>query len=336
MAPQLARCIPKRSEVLAMSPLVFRATETMVVILGGLAAGYTARRRGLPDRYSPAIQEFTLIYVEPVVIVLSLWSLNAQGLRMFLLPLLAGLLIVLMWPVGDFAGRLLGLRAGDLGAYVVCSMFSNVGITYGTFLCYALLGERGVALGYLYVTSFSPILYTLGFYVVRLYGYGERPSAWRTMAQTLAQPESRNPIMATIAGLALFASGLPWPELAKPAVDVLVPTSTFAKLFAIGLSLRPRVMLNYWKPAAVMHVLKFVVSPALGLVLAWAGGLTGAQDRALMQVVLIEAASPVAIMSIVLAQVTGLNVQLANTCWLATNLSAIALAPLWLYIASLL
>ena len=319
-----------------MTSLKFRAIETVAVILGGLVVGYLAQRRGLPDRHSPTIQKVTLSYAEPIVIVLALWSLTAKGLQTFSLPFLAAALIVLMWPVGHFAGRLQGLKRKELGAYVIASMFSNVGITYGTFLCYALLGERGVALGYLYVTSFLPMIYILGFYVARLYGQGEKISAWRAFVETVSRPESRNPLIATVAGLALFAAGLPRPEIARPVVEIFVPLTTFAKLFAIGLSMKPQIMAGYWRQAVVMHVLKFAVSPAIGIGLAAAAGLFHNPDRALLQVMFIESAAPSAIMSLVLAQVTGLNVQLANACWLATNLSAVALAPLWLYIASAL
>ncbi len=319
-----------------MSPLVIRAIETVAVILGGLVVGYLAQRRGLPDRHSPTIQKVTLSYAEPIVIVLALWSLSAQSLRMFTLPFLAAALIVVMWPIGHLVGRLQGLRGRDLGAFVIPAMFSNVGITYGTFLCYALLGERGVALGYLYVTSFLPLIYMLGFYVARLYGSGERMSAWGAFVETVGRPESRNPLIATVVGLVLFALGLPRPEGARIVVDIFVPLTTFAKLFAIGLSMKPRIMAGYWRQAAAMHGLKFAVSPAIGLLLALAAGLTHNPDRALVQVMFIESAAPSAIMSLVLAQLAGLNVQLANACWLATNLSAIALAPVWLYIASTL
>jgi predicted permease len=245
-------------------------------------------------------------------------------------------LILLTWPVGSGIGRLMRLRDGDLGAFIGSSMFANIGITYGTFLCFALLGERGAALGYLYGVSYMPTFFTLGFFVASRHSQGPTPTPWQTLRETLRRPESRNPITAMAIGLLLFATGLPRPHALGTVVDVVVPVATFLYLFAIGLSLSPRAMIAHWKPALAMHAVKFLAVPALGLTLAYAVGLQHSEHADLLRIMFIEAGTPAAIMSLVLAQVKRLNVDLANACWLATNLTAIALAPLWLYIASVL
>lgn len=314
--------------------LPLRAVETVTVILSGLLLGWLARKRGLPEQLSPRLTRIILIAGEPVPIALSLWGLSTDEPANFLLPGLAIVLIVLMWPVGHVVGRMLGYHDGRLGSFTGATMFSNVGITYGAFLCYALLGERGAGLGYLYASSFMAVFYTLGFWVGGRYGDGGR-SGLAALRETLTRPESRNPILGTVVGLLLLFSGLPRPSFAPPVIDVLVPANTFAYMFAIGLSMHLREVLAYWRPALVMHGLKFLVSPALGLALGYLARLH-LLGPDLLPVMFIESATPTAIMSLVLAQAKSLDVQLANACWLATNLTAVALAPLWLYIASAL
>jgi len=314
--------------------LPLRAAETVIVILAGLLIGWLARHRGMREQHSPRITRFVLTFGEPIPIALSLWGLKTSDAPAFLLPFLAVVLIVLMWPVGHLVGRRMGFRGPSLGAFVAAAMFSNVGITYGAFLCYALLGERGVALGYLYCSTFMLTFYTLGFWVASRYGQGGQ-SGLEALRVTLTRPESRNPILGVLVGLTLLALQVPRPHVASLLVDILVPCTTFSYMFAIGLSMHLRTMLGYWRPALVMHGLKFIISPILGLGLAYVARLH-LLGPDLLPVMFIEAATPAAIMSLVLAQAKSLDVQLANACWLATNLTAVALAPLWLYIASLL
>jgi hypothetical protein len=313
-----------------------RAAETLVVIVSGLFLGWLAKRRGLAPERAPGITRLTLTYLEPFPTLLALWGLRAGDARAFLLPLLGAGLIVLMWPVGHLLGRLQRLRERDLGAFVVGSMFSNVGFTFGTFLCYALLGERGVALGTLYTASFMPMLFTVGLFAAGRYSPEAGGSSWELVKDTVKKAESRNPIAGILVGLALYAMGVKRPVSAAVAVDVLVPLTTFIYLFAIGLSMRPRTMLGYWRPAAALHAIKFVVSPALGLALGLAAGFHHDPSMDLMRVMFIQSAAPAGIMSMVLCQVRDLNVQLAAACWLATNLFAIATVPAWLYIAAAL
>lgn len=319
---------------LAVMSLPLRAAETVGIILAGLLAGLVARRRGMPEALAPRITRFVLIFGEPFPIALSLWGLSSDEPELFLLPALAVALVLAMWPVGHALGRGAGLYGRSLGAFTTSAMFSNVGITYGAFLCYALLGERGAALGFLYCASFMPTFYILGFWVAGRYGTRSQ-RALTALIDTFNRPESRNPILGVAIGLFLMAAAVPRPGFVAPLIDVLVPLTTLGKLFAIGLSMDLTAMLGYWRPAGLMHVVKFVVSPFVGLALGLAVGLER-MGPDLLPVMFIESATPTAIMSLVLAQATDLDVQLANACWLATNLSAVALAPLWLYIASVL
>lgn len=313
-----------------------RTAETLFVILSGLFLGWLSKRRGLSPEKAPAITRLTLTYLEPFPNLLALWGLRAGDARAFLLPLLGAALILVMWPVGHLIGRLQRLRGSDLGAFVTTAMFSNVGFTFGTFLCYALLGERGVALGTLYTASFMPMLFTVGLFAAGRYSAESGRPGWEIVKDTTRKAESRNPILGILVGLALYTAGVRRPAAAAVAVGVLVPLTTFIYLFAIGLSLRPRTMLGYWRPAAVLHAVKFLISPVIGLALGLAIGFHHDPNMDLLRVLFIQSAAPAGIMSMVLCQVRGLNVQLAAACWLATNLFAIATVPLWLYIAAAL
>ncbi len=305
------------------------------VILGSLALGYGARKLGLlPAGLSARITRFAMVWLQPLLLALLIWRLEAPGWRTALLPIMAGIIIIAMWPIGGAVARLMGLKRPPAGSVVASCMFSNMGLTYGAFVCYILLGEQGAALGMIWCLAFLPVFYTLGFVMARRYGREAEQSIGETIRETLREPESRNPLLGFAVGGLLYALGPQRPEVGAQIVDVLVPLSTGVYLFAIGLSLRLTSVVTYWRECAAIGAVKFVVTPALGLSLAWLVGYWAMQDHALLQVTFIQSATPTAIMGVVLAQLFDLDEQLTNAAWLTSNVAAVALAPLILRIAA--
>ncbi|MFP4250777.1 MAG: AEC family transporter [Armatimonadota bacterium] len=307
------------------------------VIVGSLALGYAARKlRWLPTELSPNITRAAMVWIQPPLLALLIWGLEAPGWRVALLPVLLAVLITVMWPVGALGGRILGLKRAQAGAFTVSCMYSNMGLTYGAFVCFILLGEQGAALGMIWCIAFMPMLYTLGFVVARRYGHDGERSVRETLIDVMREPESRNPLLGLALGGILYALAPARPEVGGAIVDFLVPFSTAIYLFAIGLSLRLTSVVTYWRESAAIGAVKFLVTPVVGLSLAWLAGYWAMEDRTLLQVVFIQSTTPTAIMGLILAQLFDLDEQLANSAWLTTNVAAIALAPLVLYIAAAL
>ncbi len=314
-----------------------KTIEGLAIIMGSLALGYLSRKAGwLRLERARKINEVNLSYFTPWVIILVLWALEPIGWEVAVLPVISALAILLMWPLAALLGQRLFTEPRSLAPWVICSMFSNQGFTFGGFLCYILLGTQGAALASIYTIPFAPMVYLVGFYIAGYYVRGEGLLPWQALAQTARHSYSRNPMLGVLAGLLLFAVGPPLPELGLRSIDVVVPLSAGVALFAIGVSLRPSRVPGYLRPVALIHVLKFVVTPLLGLSLAYLFGLWGKADNQLVKVVFIETSTPVAIISLVVAQVTHLNVDLANSLWVTTNLVAVAWAPMLLLLARML
>lgn len=317
--------------------LLIDTLRTVTVILGGLAVGYVLRKSGRVDeRHSNTINRFTLIVVQPAVICLALWIMKPVDWRALLLPLYGVALILAMWPVGAAQGRLMKLDRQSLGSFVTGAMFSNVGFTYGTFVAYVALGPTGAALGALYCVSFMPTFFTIGFLVGRRYSSGETEGVLRAVAKQFRSPETRNPVLGIVAGLALNLLRVKPPGVGQDIIAVAMPATTAAYLLAIGLGLHLSAVKVYWRECLALHLAKFVLSPVVGMLLAVAFGYWAMADRGLLTVALIESAAPVAIMSVMLAEVSGLNPKLAGALWITTNVTAVFLAPVILLAARLL
>lgn len=313
------------------------AIRTMTVILGGLTAGYCLRKSGRARAsLGTQVNRLTLTFVQPFVIGIALWSMKPPDLRTLALPLFAFAMIVIMWPVGSVIAGALRMDRPTRGTFVTSSMFSNNGFTYGTFVAFVALGTEGAALGALYCVAFMPTFFTLGFYIGRRYSPGEQQSILAALWDLARDGQTRNPVLAVAVGLALNYARVPAPTCAPFIIDISMPTTTAAFLFAIGLGLRLSAVKTYWRECAVAHATKFLLAPAVGLGLAFLFGYWQMADHSLLRVAFIQSATPSAIMAVMLSDVFDLNRNLAGALWLATNITSVFLTPVILVIARML
>jgi predicted permease len=317
--------------------LLIGTIRTMTVILGALVAGYCLRKSGRAGAgLGSRVNRLTLTYIQPFVIGIALWSMQRPDWRTLALPLFGVAMIVVMWPLSAGIARLLPLDRPARGTYIASSIFSNVGFTYGTFIAFVALGAQGAALGALYCVSFMPAFFTLGFYIGRLHSPGKQRSILAALIDLVREGHTRNPILGIAFGLALNLLGVAPPGEAGFIIDITMPTTTAAFLFAIGLGLRLSAVKTYWRECLVMHATKFLVAPIVGLAIAAAFGYWQMPEHNLLKVAFIESAAPTAIMAVLLADVFDLNRELAGALWLTTNISAVFLAPVLLLIARML
>ena len=315
--------------------LYISVARMLAVIIGALVAGYLARRsERFPADCSGGITRSAMSYLQPIPLMLMIWGLEPPGWQTSLLPFFSAALILLIWPVSWLFARLLRLDARGTGSFVIISMFSNVGLTYGAFVCYILLGELGAALGLIYCLAFSPLFYTVGFFIGRRYGTEGGQGIAAIIRDTWRDPQTRNPLLGFTLGGVMNLVGLPRPELAAPLLDILIPGTTAVFLFAIGLSLSLASVVRQTRACLALGLIKFVICPAMAMGLAWLIGLGRGVAQPVLQVLFIESATPVAIMALIVPQIFDLDKDLANAGWLTTNLAAIGLAFFVLRIAA--
>lgn len=301
----------------------------------GLTVGYLLRRCGHgSDARSRQLTRIGLVWVDPLNVCLALWGQEITDARMVGLPL-TGLTIALLASVPAYAWakwrRMPPKRAGVL---VSTSMFSNLGPTFGTYLCFVLGGELGFAAAALYTIYFYPTFFTLGLLVGRRYGSeGQEVSAWRYALETMRDAASRNPVLSVFVGLALSFWAPERPEALAWLPDITVPGATFLYLIAIGMTLDLRKVADYWRHALGVGIIKFVYTPLIGLAFGWVWARLGPHDPIYQQVIFIQACMPVAIFALILANLFDLDRHMANTTWLLTNAFAIVASPLILITA---
>jgi predicted permease len=301
----------------------------LVFIYGSLFLGYLVKKAYRPIAgYSRFITLVLLTVLTPLIILNSFWSLALNSTKIIQLPLVFICLVAASALPAAAACRVLPMDRKEMGSFLSCTLFSNVGITLGGFLCYVLYGERGLYLSILFSAFFLPFYYLAGFPLMSYFSKNRKVSVLSAGAELLRNPASAVSLALTAAGIALNLSGIERPgALNTISTKWLTYISAGGFSFGIGLGLNFRESLKYVKHAFFISAVKFIFNPFMGFLCIVLFGYGGLSDRIPAQVIFIESFMPTAIFSLVLVKIFRLNEDLANSAWILTNLLAIPIIP---------
>ncbi len=307
-------------------------------IYGSLLLGYFGKKIYRPlSGYSRFITLVLLTVLTPVIILNSFWSLAFNSIKIIQLPLVYICLVTLsaIPAMGGF--RVLKLDKKERGSFLSCTLFSNIGITLGGFLCYVLYGERGLYFSSLFAAFFLPYYYMVGFPLMGYFSKKRKVTVLSAGAELFRNPTSAALLAFTAAGIILNLSGVQRPDILNMvATRWLTYISAASFSFGIGLSLNFKESLKYVKHAFLISAIKFVFNPLTGLFLIFVFGYSGLTDPIPAQVIFIESFMPTAIFSVVLVKIFRLNEDLANSAWILTNLTVIPIIPLMAFLSRFL
>jgi len=306
-------------------------------ILLAMGGGYLLRRWGVVRAASarPVISA-AIIGCDAPIAGLSLWLLTDLA-GAWKVPVAGGLVGVAACLVGLALARWRRMAPADAAVFGLQGGMGNVGYTLGGSLCFALWGLQGLALEQMYCLMWPFFAFLFCFPLARHYGErarGERteagPSGLAYAAATLARSltDVRSlPLYTATLGLVLNLRGVAPPAAIQRwhAIDVLMVVGILMQFGGVGMTVRASRLAVHWKKATGAAAVKFLVSPALMLLAAWALGLTGVP----LAVCLLLAAMPSALYSVLMANLFGLNRDLANATFILTHavcLGAVAVA----------
>ena len=297
--------------------MVIRIGLGLGLFVGAMGAGWWLNRRGLlSEARASRLVRWIVMVPSPVVLCLSFWRMDLRSVEPWLLPFL-GLVISssTLVPACWYARRA-GLSRPQAGSFLTCAFFSNLGYL-GAFTAFAVYGEAAYALCMLYLVFFTPCFYTLGFGIGMRYGTPAREAP--AMAAAFNDRLRLFPFLGMLAGAALSLAGVPRPAPLEWLNYVLIPVDTALYLIAIGSQVTfewPRPLL---RPCLAMSGIKFLYTPLIAWALVSLVHLQGLPRF----VVLLEAATPVAVSPLVLPLLFGLDRRMANAVWLFTTVLSV-------------
>ncbi len=306
-----------------------------MVLAAGL--GYGLRRAGLARRgWAKPVMSAAIIACDAPIAGLALWHLAIDA-DTWKIPVVGGAAAIAVSLLGLALAARLRLPRADQAVFGLQGGMGNVGYSLGGVLCLSLWGLQGLALEQMFCMMWPFYAFLFCFPLAR--HYGERAALETGAAEPAPHPPRRSryvlgilgrsltdlrslPLYLATAGLALNLAGVVPPAAIQRShvIEVLIFTGIVLQFGGVGLTVRVGQMLRYAKLALGTAGIKFLVHPLVMLGAAWAAGLEGVP----LAVCLLLAAMPSALYSVLMANLFGLNRDLANTTFVLTH--AICLA----------
>ncbi|MGB2613810.1 MAG: AEC family transporter [Phycisphaerae bacterium] len=301
-------------------------------IVAAGVAGYVLKRLGWAKReWAPRLMSAAIIGFDAPIALLAVWHLAIRA-DVWKVPVAGAAVAIATNLVGLGVARARRMAPANAALFGLQGGMGNVGYTLGGALCFALWGMQGLALEQMFCVMWPFYAFLFCFPIARHYGeraagaqQDPRPSPLRYAAGVLARSltDLRSlPLYMVAAGLALNLRGVVPPEAIRRwgVIDALMVAGIFLQFGSVGLTVEARRLPRFWRPALGTAALKFLASPLLMVGAALGLGLAGMP----LYVCVLLAAMPTALYSVLMANLFGLNRDLANTTFLLTHILSFA------------
>jgi predicted permease len=284
-----------------------KLTTLFVDLILPLLVGYSLRR--LPwscENIFRWMISIGIIFLFPFLTAFSIWSL-VPVFDLIWLPVFGVLLHLIPGGVSLFRGRQKYSSSLDYGSYAISGFLSNH-FTLGALSAYILYGETGYAYTQMILLFNSLLMF--GFAYPMAQHYRNQYDHGKGMSLDLTQiifNRNQMPLVGMGVGIILNWQGVHRPESIIPVFDLMIHFAAWTFLLPVGHSMDFGEVRNYWRDALEITVVKCVLTPLITLVAAGAF----IQDAVAFRTVVLLAAQPAAVNSVIAMKLFGLNLHLA-------------------------
>ena len=320
--------------------------NSLFIIFLGLAIGYLVQfleKRGkinLPlnlENTRKILQKIAILFLMPVTFIGAYWAMDFTQVNLLYFPLLCLFQLILGGTIALLIARSIHMNDFDTGAFFCCGFFSNLG-NIGGLICFLLLGEEGYKLVALYILSIQIAYYTIGFPVAKYYAMKNNQSGQKIidLKAMVKDPFIMVAMASIIIGLGFNASGWERPIIFSSIIAFFIPISTILLLISIGLSMKLNKVREYLKASILIAGIKFIIIPTVMVSIGFLMGYHQIIEGLPLKVILILSSMPVAFNSLIPPSIYGLNLDLANSCWVFTTFSLVLLLPILFLLINLI
>lgn len=296
-------------------PASFILLQFMIAV--PFAAGWALRRRfASPGDFTRTLILANLMTVEPALVLWSTWGLSLDA-GLAVLPLAGLLLAAAGWLLGVPVAAALGLEGGRRTVFHITSSLANHGFTMGGFVCFMLLGEKGLGLSFIFTAYFMPFV----FLVVFPYADSARRGGadFARIAREFIRNPRNMPLYAIMVSLLLHALDVPRPTIYFP-MGALIAVSMGIYYFTLGMTFRPGEVRSALRENACVALQKFIVLPVLAALALAAFSL----DPAVRAVIQVQAFMPAAVYSVITAVLYDLDAPFASGVFVVNTVAFLA------------
>ncbi len=298
----------------------FRLAMMLTVLVGGLVSGYLAGSRfGLSEHFAKKIMTIVLVCFDWLIAMLVIWPMQLSR-QLIWLPIVALVLMLTITALSAVIFYCIEPNHRSRLTLILAGGFSNTGYTGGAFVCYALFGAAGIALANLYVLLSLPAFYLIYLPTLKVRQLRTENRRVGSMLDFLLDPRML-PIPAMIVAIILNLTNVKSPAFITKfyIIDILVCVASSLSFFAIGLRVKLSRLKNYINLYFLTAAIKFILTPALGVLLIALLTLAGQNLNSMVQkVIIILSATPSAVLMVTMSNVFDLDGPLASALWVVT------------------
>lgn len=308
------------AELPADNVVTIRLVGMLAVLIGALVLGHLASHRfGLSEDWAKKIMTAVLVSFNWLIALFVIWKLNLSP-RLAWLPLIGVAVTLLITTASALIFAIFKLERKTFLTLVLAGGLSNLGYTGSGFICYALFGASGLALANLYFLLAIPAAYLFFFPMLKTLQLRTTDSDARFKLvhfldlRLLVFPSVVLALILNLANVRVptFLSRL-------YIVDILVYVAAGLSFFAIGLRVNLSRLRNYMSLYFPLALIKFVLTPAVALLLICLLTLAGQSLTPFARnVIIVLSVSPSAVLVVTMSNVFDLNAPLASALWVVT------------------
>ena len=312
-----------------------RFLSMFFTLIIGVVSSYLARNHlGLSENVAKKLMDIVLGFFSWSIALLIIWPMQLSKDLIWISIIGAAVMLIitgLSWPIFS----LHRLNSSERLTLVLAGGLSNMGYTGGSFVCYALFGLPGLALGHIYLLLWLPVVYLVFLPLLKLFQlHNHRSEAGFSMLQLLDYRMLIVP--AIIAAIILNLADVKMPDwpVKFHIIDILIYTAAVLAFFAIGLRVTFHRLKNYMRLYFTLSAVKFLLTPAVAFLLLWFLAFSGRQLGSLARnVVMIQAITPCAVAMVTIANAFDLDARLASAVWVVSTAAFVLLvAPVLFFV----
>lgn len=251
--------------------------------------------------------------IYPVLAMLTLWTLSLDYSFIWL-PIIGVLLYLIPWLAAYFRVENKFQSELDKGSYILSAILSNT-TTLGGLCAYIMYGEIGFATTQMVVMLQSVLMFMVCFPLAQY--YYQKSIGGGFSKQSFSKFFNRNQltIVGMAVGILLNVTGIVRPVFAELMVDPLVHLGAWTALIPIGYAIDTAGMRKYYSEILDLLPIKFILTPVVAYMLA----RFVITDEIVLNTIVILAAMPTAINTVIAVQLYKLNVHIATAAFVLTT-----------------
>ncbi|MCX8124625.1 MAG: hypothetical protein N3F66_10765 [Spirochaetes bacterium] len=263
-----------------------------------------------------------LISLESFIVLWTIWGLELS-FDLIILPFAGVVEVLIGLAAGIVLSTLAQLKGIQKHTFIISSSLANHGFTMGGFLCYLFLGERGLALAFIFIIYFMPYVIIVIFSYARYIGTNTPFS----LKRYILTPQNM-PLYAVFAALLLQYFDIKRPVINIP-LDVMLATSLTIYYFSMGIYFKFKNIRSFITAHCLLAIIKFIIVPVcIFLVLSLIQLPHPSKD-----VIQLQAFMPAAIYSVISSILFNLDKEMATSMFVVnTVIFSVLIMPLLFFI----